>query len=326
MLGKEAISESEPFEPKITIIDDFSALIKIYDANPVEREKIIRDHYENSDRFGFGGISLEEYIQSIQAHFSENSLQYLEDEKKFLDKINSEDLKNLLNKPIEKVGSFFRVTLDNPKIILLLNGIKTDGKMIENDTFGINLQSLFRTYYSEETRVLDYEIIVEEIGSISAHEFTHCFCRKMEWDREGKDRLLEILFEEGLATTMQDSHYPWHDEYLAEYDFWINIIKESVNANGSEKYLKILKEISKNDTRNFYYPKAVELINETVLENRVITDKEFNFLITQSLVKKNGPIYHVGFKLWSNIYEKEGLEGVKKRILLGPKSFEEFFV
>jgi len=214
MIDKEPTSEKD--KPTLKVEDDFSPLIQIYNSNPEDREKIISEHYQNSDRIGFGRISLEDYIQIIQAHFSENSTQYLEDEKNFLDKISHEDLINLLSKPIEKVGYFFPVTLDKPTIILLLNGMKTDGKMIDDDTFGINLQNLFRSYYNEEKRELDYQKIIDEIGSISAHEFTHCFCRKMEWENEGTDWLLETLFEEGLATNMQNTQYPWHGDYLEE--------------------------------------------------------------------------------------------------------------
>ncbi len=324
MVDKEPTFETDRFTS--AVLDEFSSLISMYDQDPENREKIIRDYFEDKDRISFGKTGLDDYVNLIQGHFESHAEKYLEDEKSFLFKFSSIDLNSFVKDPINKSKNLFPEELISPTTVFLLNSDKTDGQVIGDNKFGVNLNNIFRRYYDETQRKVDFDIALKDIQGLISHETVHCLCEQLNWRKNDYEKdLIEIAFEEGLATTVQDIFPTHHNRYIEEFDFWKQIIQQALTEDRPWEYYKILKSIKNNENLNEFNPMAVSLIEERFSQGGEISKKEFDFLITKSVIKLNGPIYHVGSKLWSDIFEEEGLENVKKRILIGPSSFQEFF-
>ena len=308
--------------------DEYSDLLPILDKNATEKERneILKTHAEKFGRIGFSNGEIDETIEEINSFLSALPEDKLQDIKTFLETLDIDKVNDAIKKGIDRTKSLFPENLIDPKPVLLAGTTNTDGKVIHENPheFGVNLTNTFSKYYNSDTRKVDEEKLMKKVEDISAHESCHVYCEQLPWFGQKEYGLIGGVFDEGLATSIDTINYPWHEEYVQDAEFWHKIIKESLNFQSEGHMREILERVSKNELLNKYNKGVIKDITD-ILQKEKVGDKDFSKVMDRALKEKNGPIYHLGFKLWSDIYKQEGVEGIKQKILEGPKSFEKYF-
>jgi len=314
-------------KPAFCFKDEFSDLLALYDKPDITRKEvkeILDNHSERYGRLGFK--ELENPVEIFYNHLHKISEEHRQDERKFLLDISSVETNDALVSGINKARTFFPGNLLDPKPVLFFCGPGTNAKVLENGEFGINLCNLFERVYKPDERKYDIEDVRARIESLSMHESTHIFSYQLEGDKQKVRSLVHVAFGEGLATFVEERHHTWHDDYVNDSEFFIDVVKKAVRPDSQEVMRDTLQEITTSKTMERHYPKAINLIEKRLLNPKTIDGKEFNSLINMALINRNGPLYHLGYKLWEDIYKEGGIEAVKKKILEGPKSFEKYFL
>jgi len=55
-----------------------------------------------------------------------------------------------------------------------------------------------------------------------------------------------------------------------------------------------------------------------------MTKRDFEEALQDLLIRKNGPLYYAGYAVWKNIQANEGIEGLRKIVKQGPRTFEAY--
>lgn len=153
---------------------------------------------------------------------------------------------------------------------------------------------------------LNREETIEMIKSMTAHETAHRLIRQLGLKPERysdiDENLLHTIWEEGLTTTIETVHNPWHEDFVKDSEFWIQSIREWMNAKGDgEKRSKIIIECYKRDSFKKWLDKRERKL-EKLFSDTSSNEHKFRELLTSS----NGPAYHVGYVLWKRELEKGG--------------------
>lgn len=188
------------------------------------------------------------------------------------------------------------VEIQSFPIYLISAGRVTDARAMYGGIV-LNLSNLVN-------KPLTQEQIIETIESMTAHETVHRFIRQLGLKPEkGNDvdvKLLHTIWEEGLATTIETVHHPWHEDIVNDSEFWIQAIGDWMNAKGDDQERDaILQKCYQRDSYKEWLDKKGRKF-EKLSSDTKSNEERFKELLTNS----NGPGYHVGFVLWRRELEK----------------------
>lgn len=218
-----------------------------------------------------------------------------------LEKVNqlleSEEVEKAFREGISIAQQLYpSVKIEKFPIYLVCAGKVTDARAMYGG-IAFNLSNLVN-------KQLDREKTIEMIKSITAHETGHRFIKQLGLKPEKysdiDENLLHTIWEEGLTTTIETVHHPWHEDFVNDFEFWAQSIRDWMNAKGDdEKRRKILIDCYQRDS----FKKMLEKNGRKIAQLPSDTsndDQRFSELLTNS----NGPAYHVGYVLWKRELEK----------------------
>lgn len=166
----------------------------------------------------------------------------------------------------------------------------------------------------------------ENIKEITAHEATHLFLQQLgvrpsqEEGKTLKKEVLDILWEEGLATYIESATSVSHKEIVADADFWLRMVNRWLDANTfKEKYDVLLESLE---------PKYI-IWKENVLNRihqRNLDPFSIDQLLVTGLLRRPGIGYHLGSYIWEKQVEKAMKEGrtLKDLVMAGSGQMEEW--
>jgi len=269
-------------------------------------------------------IQIIDYIDEYQKSF-EQGISLPEDVEKFLKRFNGYDLdedikqrgRDTISLELEKVKQFVEseeiedafkkgiaiaqqinpsVRIESFPIYLISAGRVTDARAMYGGIV-LNLSNLVN-------KPLTQEQMIERIESMTAHETVHRFIRQLglkpEKNEDIDESLLHTIWEEGLATTIETVHHPLHEDMVNDSKFWIQSIKDWMNAKGNnQERERILHDCYQRDSYRKWLDKKRKRFDKLSSDMRS-NEEKFRELLTNS----NGPAYHVGFVLWKRELER----------------------
>ncbi len=178
-----------------------------------------------------------------------------------------------------------------------------DAKALNGQGCAININALKPTDVSNDT---SYQKIV----SFVAHESTHVFLEQLgkktpsfSIRKDSLDKgIYDFLWEEGLATYIEPTHYRHHDRFVQDSKFWIDTIQGWLKADGSMTKEKILKDSTKREITIFWF-KGMSRSNKAP-NLKGLNEEELDLMFLRMLTEMNGPAYHIGSYLWQRQIEK----------------------
>ena len=315
--------EAEPKEP---IKDETTDLLGLYKLGSPTKDDIktaLEQHYARFGRVGFNAEVDENTVDNFYSHFTRNSREYLEAELHFIQEVLASDLADIA----EQGYSRARILLpeqeyQTPQAVFLLNGKRTDAKVIGNGQFGINLQNLFSKAYSRETKTYNMQRAVRIIRNNAAHEATHVLVEQIEHSEDDRvNSLISGAFNEGLATFAQEElDFAWSRDYLRDSENTLEIIRATFKG---DPYEKIIADLCNMESLKKHKPEEIQTAQDLISKGP-ISDEVFRATLRQLLVDKNGPLYYAGYSVWRKIYETKGIEKVREIVKKGPKAFAKF--
>jgi hypothetical protein len=195
-------------------------------------------------------------------------------------------------------------------IVFLFNPFRGDAKSLHGQGCGINIMYLkSSTHQEESTR--------QKIVTFTAHEAVHVFLKQLGMQPEYKNKgleksVLDFLWEEGLTTYVEPTHYLPHDIVENDGDYWVDIINRWFDSDDIKKK-EIYKEILERQSFQYWYNYMYN--SQPLPYDWGSTDENFWILLT----KRNGLAYHIGSYLWKreiNKAKKEGKE-IKDLVMAG---------
>jgi len=189
-----------------------------------------------------------------------------------------------------------------------------DAKALYGQGCGINIGALKNKRYGEESPR-------QKIVSFTAHEATHTFLKQLgkhpelgnrTWERVG----LDFIWEEGLATYVEPTHFLPHDVVEADGAFWVDIIKRWYSRKSEEEAHKIYEDIKERPSFQVWY--NYMYYNRPIPKDLDLSEESFETL----LKKRNGIGYHVGSYLWKKQIEKG--KSLKDLVMQGSHGINEW--
>ena len=199
-------------------------------------------------------------------------------------------------------------------IVFLYNPFHGDAKSLYGQGCGINIAALKNKRYGEEPQR-------EKIVSFTAHEATHTFLEQLgvrpkPGNRTNKKCSFDFIWEEGLTTYIEPTHYLPHDDVEADGAFWVDIINRWYKAQTPEEDKQIYEEVvNRHSFKTWYH---YMYYNEPIPINLELSEKNFQTM----LMKRNGIGYHVGSYLWKRELEKG--KTLKELVMAGSGQMEEW--
>src|SRR4030042_4875016 len=317
---------SEEKSQKGLIEDETFDLLSLYDIEHPTKEDVtnlLDQHHDRFGRIGFNSPFNNETVDYVHRYFTHAPKEYLNVERDFIREVMSSDLQSVIGEGIIRARSLVpEQEYESPQAVLLLNGKRTDAKVLGNRQFGINLQNLFGKVYSRESSTYNLQKALQIIKNNSAHEATHILEEQVEHTENVKlSNLIVAAFNEGLATFSEESHYfPWSEDYLNDSENTIEIIKEVLRH---EPKVKIISDICNMRSLKKHQPDDIKNA-ENLIKKGNISDEDFKSTVFGLLVAKNGPLYYAGCAVWRKMYEIGGIEKVREVAKRGPNAFMEF--
>lgn len=199
-------------------------------------------------------------------------------------------------------------------VVFLFIPHRGDAKSLHAQGCGINIGVLKSRRYDEEpTR--------QKIVSFTAHEATHTFLRQLgrapkAGNRTTERASLDFIWEEGLTTYVEPTHYLPHDAVEADGEFWVNIIKRWYNRKNLEDAQEIYEEIKGRPSFQTWY--KYMYYNQPIPDDLEISEENFQTMLR----KRNGIGYHIGSYLWKKQIEKG--KSLKDLVMQGSDQMEEW--
>jgi hypothetical protein len=325
-MSKDEKPINDEAEPKELSKDETTDLLELYKLEKPTREDIkaaLKQHYAEFGRVGFKSEVDEDTVDNFYSHFTRNPKEYLEAELHFIQEIMESDLTSLVTQGYARAYNLVpEQEYQTPQAVFLMNGKRTDAKVMGNGQFGINLQNLFSKAYSRESKTYNMQRARCIIRNNSAHEATHVLVEQVEHSEDDKvNSLIGGAFNEGLATFAQEElDFAWSMDYLRDSENTLEIIRATFKG---QPYEKILTDLCNMESLKKHKPQEIQTAQDLVSKGSV-SNEEFRATLHQLLVDKNGPLYYAGYAVWKKIYETEGIEKVREVVKKGPKAFADF--
>jgi len=178
-----------------------------------------------------------------------------------------------------------------------------DATALHGQGCAININSLKPTKFWNES---SYQKIVSYV----AHESTHLFLQQLgkkpapfSIRNDSLDKgIYDFLWEEGLTTYIEPSHYRHHELFVKDAKFWVDTIQNWLKAEGSVTKGKILKECTSRESTITWFKDMSNSKEAPNLDG--LNEKELDVMFLRMLTEMNGPAYHVGSYLWEKQVEK----------------------
>lgn len=315
-------------EPKEIIKDEVSDLLGIYALKKPTREDIkgyLERHFANCGRIGFNSKADEDTVDNFYLYFTKKPREYLEAELKLIQEIMASNLGGLVEQGYARAYNVVpEQEYQTPQAVFLLNGRRTDAKVLGNGQFGLNLQNLFSKTYSKETKTYNMQRAMRIIRNNSAHEATHVLLEQIEHtEGEKVNSLIGGAFNEGLATFAQfELDFAWSRDYLQDSENTLEIIRATFRG---DPYGGILTDLCNMESLKKHKAEEIQKAQETIAKGS-IGDDEFRTTLRGLLVNSNGPLYYAGYAIWKRIFETEGIEKVREIVKKGPNAFAEYML
>ncbi|MBD3329632.1 hypothetical protein GF357_04005 [Candidatus Dojkabacteria bacterium] len=135
----------------------------------------------------------------------------------------------------------------------------------------------------------------DQILAASIHEGVHVFLNQLglSWKHSNQDEIWNIIWEDGLATYMEPTHFGPSTDYYSENNFWLVIISKWLDAKEDSKRKKVIYEALKS--------KVMKKIGQRQIQAAISSLKRGvkpEDIFTDLLFVSNGPAYHIGRFLW----------------------------
>jgi hypothetical protein len=314
--------------PKIK--DQVTGLLELYAFPQLGGQQILdilKNHFHTHGRLGRFtkyndaeklAFEIHDYIKSL------SDLE-LEKERRFYTQFLSKDLSSQI------LGGFKRakqvmpdINYEDPTIIFTLDGPLGDARALGPREFAINLTNLYRgVRHLSENVGLDRAC--SKIETMVAHEANHIYLKQITGRDKSAHWLYDTAFDEGLATLVEPEHHKQHQEYLNNIGSWLIIVDKATKAKTLDDKMEVLSLMADDKTLQKYQPDTIEKIKEATSKGTDIPHEEFNALLREAMVERNGAAYHVGFHMWKKIQEKHGIEKVKDLAQKGTYAFLEAY-
>jgi len=199
-------------------------------------------------------------------------------------------------------------------IVFLFIPDRGDAKALHGQGCGININILKNKRDKEDPPR-------QKIVSFVAHEATHTFLKQLGKRPEGGQKTwrtatLDFMWEEGLTTYVEPTHYFPHNAVEADGAFWVDVINRWDKRENQEEAQKIYEEIISRPSFRVWYNYMYN--NEPIPKNLEINEENFQTMLR----KRNGIGYHVGSYLWKEQIKK-GVP-LKDLVMQGSQSMEEW--
>ncbi|MBP6976493.1 hypothetical protein KBB42_02770 [Candidatus Dojkabacteria bacterium] len=199
-------------------------------------------------------------------------------------------------------------------VVFLYIPYRGDAKSLHGQGCGINIGILKNKRHDEDPSR-------QKIVSFTAHEATHTFLKQLGQHPEAGNRTwrkaaLDFIWEEGLTTYVEPTHYLPHDTVEADGAFWVDIINRWYNRQNQEEAQKIYEEIKARPSFQTWY--NYMYYNQPIPDDLKLTEENFQTMLR----KRNGIGYHVGSYLWKRQLEKG--KPLKDLVMEGSKDMDEW--
>jgi len=235
-------------EPRELVKDEVSDLLPLYGLNNPTKESIkeaLEEHFAKFGHVGFNSSADEEAVDSFYGHLTKNSREYLKAELAFAKDLLERDLSAVVEQGYIRAKAVLpQEDYENPQTVFVMNGQRTDAKVMGDGQFGVNLQNLFNKVYSRESNTYDKPEALDKILNFCAHEGNHVLLKQVEHTGErSANWLVNVAFGEGLATFAQTGFdFPWSEDYLKDSQFWLETVKQVAGANDANTRTEILQK------------------------------------------------------------------------------------
>jgi hypothetical protein len=206
------------------------------------------------------------------------------------------------------------VTIKAFPIVFLFMPRYGDAKALHGQGCAININALKPTKVSNDT---SYQKIVSYV----AHESTHLFLKQLDKKTppfsirtDPLDKgIYDFLWEEGLTTYIEPTHYRHHEGFVQDAKFWINTVESWLKAENALVKERILKDCTKREATISWFEDMSSSKEAPNLDG--LNEQELDVMFLRMLTEMNGPAYHVGSYLWKKQIDK-GKE-LKDLVMLG---------
>ena len=189
-----------------------------------------------------------------------------------------------------------------------------DAKALHGQGCAININALKPTKVSNDP---SYQKIVSYV----AHESTHLFLKQLDKKTppfsirtDPLDKgIYDFLWEEGLTTYIEPTHYRHHEGFVQDAKFWINTVESWLKAENALVKERILKDCTKREATISWFEDMSSSKEAPNLDG--LNEQELDVMFLRMLTEMNGPAYHVGSYLWKKQIDK-GKE-LKDLVMLG---------
>lgn len=189
-----------------------------------------------------------------------------------------------------------------------------DAKALHGQGCAININALKPTKVSDAS---SYQKIVSYV----AHESTHLFLKQLDKKTppfsirtDPLDKgIYDFLWEEGLTTYVEPTHYRHHEGFVQDAKFWINTVESWLKAENALVKERILKDCTKREATISWFEDMSSSKEAPNLDG--LNEQELDLMFLRMLTEMNGPAYHVGSYLWKKQIDK-GKE-LKDLVMLG---------
>jgi hypothetical protein len=189
-----------------------------------------------------------------------------------------------------------------------------DAKALHGQGCAININALKPTKVSNDT---SYQKIVSYV----AHESTHLFLKQLDKKTppfsirtDPLDKgIYDFLWEEGLTTYVEPTHYRHHEGFVQDAKFWINTVESWLKAENALVKERILKDCTKREATISWFEDMSSSKEAPNLDG--LNEQELDLMFLRMLTEMNGPAYHVGSYLWKKQIDKG--KALKDLVMLG---------
>lgn len=203
-------------------------------------------------------------------------------------------------------------------IVFLYIPFYGDAKSLHGQGCGINIEALGNKRYNEDSPK-------QKIISFTTHETTHTFLKQLgkqpkSGHRTWRQKALDFVWEEGLTTYVEPTHYLPHDAVEADGEFWVDVINRWFNTKSEEERHSIFEEVTTRPSFLTWYQYMYH--KQSFPSNLEISNRSFMVMLRD----KNGIGYHVGSYLWKKELEKAKQQGktLKDLVMAGSSQMEQW--
>ncbi len=276
---------------------------KIYDFTQPTREYLVNDtplseEHEKVLRLFEGRHTIDDVIEE---RGRDRVIKELEEASKYFDFAQAQEAVKEGLSLAQRINP--DVAIELFPIVFLFMPRYGDAKALHGQGCAININALKPTKVSNDT---PYQKIISYV----AHESTHLFLKQLDKKTPPfsirtdplEKGIYDFLWEEGLTTYIEPTHYRHHEAFVQDAKFWIGTIQGWLKAGDSMTKEKILKDCTERESTITWFEDMSSSGKVPNLDR--LNEEELDLMFLRMLTEMNGPAYHVGSYLWQKQVEK----------------------